>query len=161
MNLPRRNAGSKDSRDERHQNRKIRHGQYRTVRLRLCRASPVGNRREPHGPMILRLSPRRQSAKGKRPLSLASVSKHTSIGTRCNDGTKARRLAGLPPRLALPLRLALQRRRSTRRHSSRSDGNRLAGRGESQLHSHQRPELSDWAGPVRVTRGAWIGQRQR
>ena len=81
----------------------------------------------------------------------SSISKHTSIDTRCSDDTK--RPAGLPPRLALPPphlalppRLALQRRRSTRRRSSRCDGSRHTGRGESQVRNHQRPELSDWPG---------------
>src|SRR5262245_44743904 len=50
--------------------------------------------------------PRRSEA--TRQFMSGSVSKHTSIDTRCSDGTKARRPAGLPPRLApLPRRLGL------------------------------------------------------
>ena len=96
-------------------------------------------------------------------LMFSSISKHTSIGTRCSDGTKVRRPAGLPPRPALlPPHLALQprhsarrrHRRSTRRRSSRCDGIRHTGRGESQVRSPRQPELSGWPVSVQAVRAA-------
>jgi|SoiMetStandDraft_2_1073263.scaffolds.fasta_scaffold09125_5 hypothetical protein len=90
----------------------------------------------------------------------SSISKHTSIGTRCSDGTNAPaglppRLAPLPRRLGLPPRLAPQRRRS-----KRCDGNRHMGHGESQGHNHQQPELSDWSVPGRSGHGLGGGNTE-
>jgi hypothetical protein len=105
-------------------------------------------------------------------LMFSSISKHTSIGTRCSDGTKVRRPAGLPPRPALlPPHLALQprhsarrrHRRSTRRRSSRCDGIRHTGRGESQVRSPRQPELSGWPVSVQAVRAAsptWLQQKR-
>ena len=77
----------------------------------------------------------------------SSISKHTSIGTRCSDGTNAP--AGLPPRLA-----------PQRRRSKRCDGNRHMGHGESQGHNHQQPELSDWSVPGRSGHGLGGGNTE-
>jgi hypothetical protein len=83
--------------------------------------------------------PRRTKKEPRGPPSLcdefmfSSVSKPTSIGTRCNDGTRALpRSAG---RLALP-----QRRRSTRRRSNHCDGSGHKAQDESQARIRQRLE---------------------